>query len=90
MTALDQQERAIPGVFATRHSVWAADLHDFREKGLDFDTGFGADKVNLDESNADGKHGLIAFARGHNDYLAGHFVRRSRRCKSSGSDAWRK
>jgi hypothetical protein len=71
MTAFDHQGRAIHGVFATRHSVWAADLHDFREKGLDFDTGFGADKVKLDESNADGKHGLIAFTRGRNDYLAG-------------------
>lgn len=71
MTALDHQGREIPGVFATRHSLCAADIHDFREKGLDFDTGFGADKVNLDESNADGKHGLIAFTRGRNEYLAG-------------------
>lgn len=61
--------RVIPGVFATGGAIWSKPLVDFREGGLMFDYGWGAASVTLDQSNADGRHGIIAFARGYNEYL---------------------
>lgn len=71
MTALDEQGREIPGVFASGGAIWGASLVDFRKGGLVFDYGWGAVPVTLDEPNTDGKKGLIAFARGRNSYLTG-------------------
>lgn len=70
-TALDVQGDEIPGVFATGSGIWNADRVDFRNWGLIFDVGFGRGLVHLDTPNTSGRQGLIAFARGRNEYLPG-------------------
>lgn len=69
--ALDENNGEIPGVFATGGGVWEANRVDFRNWGLIFDMGFGRSFVHLDESNISGRHGIIAFTRGRNEYLPG-------------------
>jgi len=71
MKAYDAHDREIPGVFATGSTIWTASLVNFREGGLSFDYGWGAKCITLDASNASGKEGFIAFARGQNNYLPG-------------------
>ena len=71
LVALDEQGQEIPGVFATGGGVWETDRVDFRNWGLIFDMGFGRSLVRLDESNASGRQGFIAFTRGRNEYLPG-------------------
>ncbi len=71
LVALNENGEEIPGVFATGGGVWEANRVDFRNWGLIFDMGFGRSLVRLDESNTSGRHGLIAFTRGWNEYLPG-------------------
>ena len=80
MTAVDEDGREIPGVFATGAAVWEGDRVDFREWGLIFDFGWARQLVRLDEPNeapasrigyGAGRKGLIAFAAGRNEYLPG-------------------
>ena len=42
LTALDEQGREIPGVFATGGAIWLAKMVDFRNGGLMFDHGWAA------------------------------------------------
>jgi hypothetical protein len=71
LTALDAEGREIPGVFANGWTCWCGSLVDFRHGGLTFDFGWGMGETALDAPNANGKQGLIAFARGRNAYLPG-------------------
>ena len=71
LVALDNQGTPIPGVFATGGSIWERQRVDFRDWGLIFDTGRGQSVIRLDEPNASGRNGLIAFTRGRNEYLPG-------------------
>ncbi|MDP6064492.1 MAG: hypothetical protein QGI49_06840 [SAR202 cluster bacterium] len=69
----------MPVVVATRGAIWGRP-RDFREYGLDFDCGLGTYQVPFDDQNDAGDDssrwssmltgGLIAFARGKNEYLA--------------------
>ncbi len=67
----DNRGLAIPIVTASGASVWCASLQNFRTAGLNFDYGWGANPIALDGSNANGRQGLIAFAKGRNPYLCG-------------------
>jgi hypothetical protein len=69
LAALDAQGCEIPGVFATGAGCWLAGRVNFREWGLIFDYGWGRAVTTLDVSNADGRSGFIAFARGKNATL---------------------
>jgi len=70
----------LPVVVATQGAIWVRP-RDFREYGLDFDCGLGTYEVPFDDQNDrrdDSSRwssmltgGLIAFARGKNEYLAG-------------------
>jgi hypothetical protein len=71
MTALDGEGREIPGSFANGKTVYCSNLQDFHRQGLTFDYGFGYAPVALDAPNANGRQGIIAFARGRNAYLPG-------------------
>jgi hypothetical protein len=71
MSAYDERDREILGVFALGGAIWMADLVDFRNGGLMFDDGFGSSLCTLDAPNASGRRGCIAFARGRNAYLPG-------------------
>ncbi|NLX07317.1 MAG: hypothetical protein GXY33_19430 [Phycisphaerae bacterium] len=68
---LDADGGEIPCVFAPGHAIYFSEESDFRNWGLGFDHGYGRRTITLDVSNASGKTGLIAFARGRNDYLPG-------------------
>ena len=73
----------LPIVVATRSAIWIRP-RDFRESGLEFDSGLGPYQVDLDVNNASTEGtmfgivkkskwnwgGCIAFARGKNDHLA--------------------
>ena len=69
----------LPVVVATRGAIWDRP-RDFRGYGLDFDCGLGTYEVPFDDQNDTGDSssiwssmltgGLIAFARGKNEYLA--------------------
>lgn len=69
--ALDADGNEIEGVFAIGNGIWEAQRVDFRTWGLIFDMGRGQTLARLDESNASGRTGMVAFARGRNDYLPG-------------------
>lgn len=69
LTALDADGREVAGVTATGGGCWLAGQVNFREWGLIFDYGWGRAVAALDVSNADGRSGIIAFARGKNDTL---------------------
>jgi hypothetical protein len=71
LTALDEQGREIPGVTATGGVVWLANMIDFRNGGLMFDYGWGAQAVTLDAPNASGRAGFIAYTAGRNKHLPG-------------------
>jgi hypothetical protein len=71
LVALDAQGKKIPGVFAVGNGIWEAGRVDFRGWGLMFDVGRGGILVHLDQPNASGKQGLVAFTRGRNEYLPG-------------------
>lgn len=71
LTALAADGREIPGEIASSTAIWFADRVDFRNWGLVFDTGYNGNVMALDEPNANGKSGIIAFARGRNAYLPG-------------------
>lgn len=51
VTMLDAAGREIPGTIASGATIWAANLVDFRAKGLVFDYGWGAAPVVLDAPN---------------------------------------
>ena len=80
MTALDENGREIPGVFATGGAIWAGDRVDFRNWGLVYDYGWARKPIRLDEPNSasaetigygSGRKGLIAFTADRNTYLPG-------------------
>lgn len=71
MIALDEQGREIPGVFANGKAIWCDNRIDFRNWGLVFDHGWGREAMKLDEPNASGKKGFIAYHRGRPEYLTG-------------------
>lgn len=71
MVALDAEGREILGVFSDGGAIWTSRLIDFRNQGLVFDLGFTRNPVTLDAPNTSGKRGLVAFARGRNEYLPG-------------------
>ena len=71
LAVLNAQGREIPGVFATGAGCWLAGRVNFREWGLIYDFGWGRLVTALDASNADGRSGIIAFARGKNPTLPG-------------------
>ena len=69
----------LPITVATRSDIWDHN-RDFRTHGLEFDSGWGMLQLYLDADNSTGKgerfwsslpsHGVVAFARGKNEYLA--------------------
>ena len=69
LAALDAGGREIAGVTATGAGCWLASKVNFRDWGLVFDYGWGRAVTRLDVSNADGRNGFIAFARGKNATL---------------------
>jgi len=69
LAALDARGDEIPGVFASGAGCWLSSRVDFRKWGLIFDWGWGRMVSALDVSNADGRSGIIAFARGRNSTL---------------------
>jgi hypothetical protein len=69
LAACDAGGREIPGVSATGGAVWLSSRVDFRHYGLVFDFGWSKWETTLDAPNADGRSGLIAFARGKNEFL---------------------
>ena len=71
LSALDAQGREIPGVIASGKAIWLQEKVDFRHWGLMFDLGQAGQPMHLDEPNGDGRKGIIAFARGRNEYLPG-------------------
>jgi hypothetical protein len=71
LAALDAEGREIPGVFFSGAAIYMADRIDFRNWGVLFDCGYGRAVARLDEPNASGRKGAIAFARGRNEYLPG-------------------
>ena len=71
MVAMDGNGREIPGVFANGTAIWCDERVDFRNWGLVFDHGWGRLPMKLDEPNASGKKGFIAYRRGRADYLPG-------------------
>ena len=71
LAACDADGREIPGEIASGTAIWFADRVDFRNWGLMFDTGYNGGTIRLDDPNADGKTGIVAFARGRNAYLPG-------------------
>jgi len=71
LVALDAEGNEIPGVFASGNAVWEPGRVDFRNWGLIFDVGFGRSQVYLDKPNGSGREGMLAFARGRNEYLPG-------------------
>ncbi len=71
LTALDAEGDEIPGVLFSGAMIFLRDRINFRNHGLVFDCGYGTSMARLDESNASGNRGCVAFARGHNEYLPG-------------------
>ena len=65
----DRNGREIPGCFANGKPIYNADRADFRHWGLMFDTGYGLRTCTLDDPNASGRDGLIAFTRGRSPHL---------------------
>lgn len=71
MRVYDAEGRSVTGVFSNGSAIYHSSLVDFRNWGLMFDTGYGCMPGHLDASNEAGNAGLIAFARGHSQYLDG-------------------
>ena len=72
LAAFAPDGREIPGEIASAAAIWFRDRVDFRNWGLVFDSGWnGLGSMFLDESNANGKNGVVAFTRGRNAYLPG-------------------
>ena len=71
LVALDAAGNVIPGVYSDGWAIWDLRKSNFHRWGLFFDYGFGRHLRFLDQSNARGNLGLIAFARGRNEYLTG-------------------
>ncbi len=71
LTALDSEGSEIPGVFYNGAMIYMRDKIDFRNWGLLFDCGYGRGMTQLDLPNTSGKQGVVAFARGRNEYLPG-------------------
>ena len=67
-------DRPVPIVVASHKAVWRPN-RDFRTGDLEYDAGVGDEVVRLDVSNScpgsSGSDGVIAFARGRNEYLSG-------------------
>ena len=70
MKAYGPANQNVPIVVATSHCLGNAS-RNFKDYGLDFDTGFGDRDLCLDEDSSGGAAGFIAFARGVNRYLPG-------------------
>lgn len=71
LAAFDEAGREIPGETATGQAIWDETEGNFRQGGLMYDSGLGPEPVTLDRDNANGRQGLIGFARGRNLYLTG-------------------
>ena len=71
LAAFDAGGREIAGEIASGMAIWFGEKVDFRNWGLVFDTGYNGGAIRLDEPNADGRTGIVAFARGRNAYLPG-------------------
>ena len=71
MRVYDEQDRELLGVYSNGSGIYNAAAIDFRNWGLMFDHGYGCRASSLDNSNAEGHDGLIAFARGRSAYLDG-------------------
>ncbi len=71
LSAYDSNGQEIPGVIASGTAIWFAEQVDFRNWGLMFDTGYNGQLINLDTPNLSGNKGIVAFARGRNEYLPG-------------------
>lgn len=71
LTALDAEGREIPGVFFSGAMIYMRERIHFRDWGLVFDCGYGRSRARLDEANTAGNKGVVAFARGRNEYLPG-------------------
>jgi hypothetical protein len=69
IAAFDDSGCEIAGEVATGVGVWLGERIDFRKWGLVFDFGWGKAVTSLDTSNASGRQGFIAFARGKNSHL---------------------
>lgn len=69
LRAFDERGREIPGVFANGTAIWCDNRIDFRNWGLVFDHGWSRVPMKLDEPNASGKQGFIAYTRGRAEYL---------------------
>ena len=80
LSAYDAAGDEITGAIASGTSIWFTDQLDFRNWGLVFDHGFNGQKMCLDDPNkpleeivafSRGCEGIVAFARGRNEYLPG-------------------
>lgn len=69
LTALEADGQEILVETASGTTIWFGDQIDFRDWGLMFDTGYNGQTIYLDEPNSDGKSGIVALARGRNEYL---------------------
>ena len=72
--AYGPEGRRLPIVVASHKAVWRPQ-RDFRAGDLEYDAGVGDEVVRLDVDNSrpvsSGADGVIAFARGRNEYLSG-------------------
>lgn len=71
ISAQDAAGRDIKGVVASGTAIWFGDQVDFRNWGLMYDTGYNGQMMHLDDPNASGRRGIIAYAPGRNQYLPG-------------------
>jgi hypothetical protein len=71
LAADDASGREITGVVASGTAIWFGEQVDFRRWGLVFDHGYNGQMMRLDDSNTNGRQGIVAFARGRNEYLPG-------------------
>jgi hypothetical protein len=71
ISAWDAAGRQITGVIASGAVIWFGEQVDFRNWGLMYDLGYNGQVMRLDDPNADGRRGIVAFARGRNEYLPG-------------------
>ena len=71
LSAYDAEDHEITGVVASGSAIWFGEQVDFRHWGLVFDHGYNGQMICLDEANTTGRQGIVAFARGRNEYLPG-------------------
>lgn len=71
ISAYDAAGCPIKGCIASGAAIWFGEQVDFRRWGLMFDLGYNGQLMRLDDPNASGRQGLVAFAPGRNEYLPG-------------------